>query len=128
MLATLAAKVDVELPADAGPDSFDFLPVLLDRQPANQPVRESLVMRSGAGLFTIRSGEWKLIDGLGSGGFSRPSRIKPGPGDPRGQLYNLAQDRGEAKNLYEQEPKIVARLLARLTKIRNAGRSRPLSE
>jgi arylsulfatase A len=27
-------------------------------------------------MFAIRDGEWKLIDGLGSGGFTDPMRIE----------------------------------------------------
>ncbi|MCH8923670.1 MAG: arylsulfatase, partial [Planctomycetes bacterium] len=88
MLATLAGVVGVKLPAGAGPDSLDFSPVLLGRQPEGTPIRDALVIRSGGGLMTIRMGDWKLIDGLGSGGFSRPRRVKPGRGDPPGQLYN----------------------------------------
>ena len=50
-------------------------------------------------MFAIRQGEWKLELGLGSGGFSEPKRLKPEPGGPEGQLYNLAQDPGENDNL-----------------------------
>ena len=118
MLATFAGLVGAKLPAGAGPDSVDFSPVLLGRQAENQPIREALVIRSGGGLMTIRMGDWKLIDGLGSGGFSKPRRVKPGRGDPPGQLYNLADDLGETKNLYLQKPQVVQRLLKKLAEIR----------
>jgi hypothetical protein len=49
----------------------------------------------------------------------------PNPAEPPGQLYNLDDDLGEAKNLYNEKPEIVARLTALLEKIRNDGRSRP---
>jgi arylsulfatase A-like enzyme len=49
----------------------------------------------------------------------------PNPAEPPGQLYNLDDDLGEAKNLYNDKPEIVARLTALLEKIRNDGRSRP---
>jgi len=119
MLATFAGVTGAKLPEDAGPDSVDMSPVLLGQQPEDKPIRDALVIRSGGGLMTIRMGDWKLIDGLGSGGFSKPSRIKPGPGEPPGQLYNLANDVGETKNLYAQEPAIVKRLLKKLAEIRN---------
>ena len=118
MLATFAGVVGAKLPPGAGPDSVDFSPVLLGRQPENQPIREALVIRSGGGLMTIRMGDWKLIDGLGSGGFSKPRRVTPGRGDPPGQLYNLADDLGETKNLYLQKPRVVQRLLKKLAEIR----------
>lgn len=118
MLATFAGIVKAKLPNGAGPDSVDFLPVLLGRRPENKPIRDALVIRSGGGMMTIRMGDWKLIDGLGSGGFSQPRRVRPRKGDPPGQLYNLADDVGETKNLYAQKPAIVKRLLKKLAEIR----------
>ncbi|MGA0846585.1 MAG: sulfatase family protein, partial [Luteolibacter sp.] len=72
LMATLADVVGIKLPADAGPDSFSFYPVLCRRQPAEQPVRGPIVMQSGSSRARlIRSGDWKLIDQPGSGGFSQ---------------------------------------------------------
>lgn len=125
LLATFGAMLDTELPKEAGEDSFNLLPVLLGQQPQDQPVRGPLVIPSSGGLMTIRSGSWKLIDGLGSGGFSEPRRIKPDPNGPQGQLYNLADDPGETLNLWTKQPEVVRRLQAELTRIRESGRSRP---
>ncbi|MCS1407576.1 MAG: Arylsulfatase [Verrucomicrobia subdivision 3 bacterium] len=125
IMATFASVVGAELPEGAGPDSFDFSPVLLGKQPESEPIRESLVVHSGGGVATIRSGSWKLVTGLGSGGFSRPRRIQPSAGDPAGQLYHLGNDIGETKNLYLEEPDIVARLTAELERILASGRTRP---
>jgi arylsulfatase A len=117
LLATCAAVTNVDLPAGAGPDSYSFLPVLKGEQLDEQPIRPSIVMQSGSGFMLIRSGEWKLINKLGSGGFSEPRRIEPGPGDPEGQLYNLADDPGETNNVYSENPEIVARLLKEMKEI-----------
>lgn len=125
LLATFATITGAKLRDDAGPDSFDFSSVLYGRQPEDKPIRESLAIRSGGGLMTFRSGNWKLITGLGSGGFSKPRRVKPGPGDPPGQLYDLANDLGETKNLYQEKPTIVKRLTAQLEEVRSATRTRP---
>jgi arylsulfatase A-like enzyme len=125
LLATLASIVGVKLPDEAGPDSFDFLPVLLGNHPEGMPIRGPLAIASGNGTMTIRSGPWKLITGLGSGGFSKPARIQPSPDGPAGQLYNLAKDPGERDNRYQAEPAIVQRLETELTRIRNAARTRP---
>lgn len=124
LLATFAAVVEAELPREAGPDSFDMLPVLLGDRDENEPVRLSLVVKSGR-LYSVRMGPWKLIDGLGSGGFTKPSFVKPGPGDPKGQLYRLDKDLGETKNVYDQYPEVVERLTAELERIKSSGRSRP---
>ncbi|MCC7373990.1 MAG: sulfatase-like hydrolase/transferase [Verrucomicrobiales bacterium] len=126
LMATFASIVGARLPKDAGEDSFDLLPVLLGRQSEDHPIRGPVVISSSAGYTAIRSGPWKLIDGLGSGGFTAPSRVEPETGGPRGQLYNLSQDPGESTNLWLQHPDVVQRLGSELARIRDAGRSRPL--
>jgi arylsulfatase A len=55
-------------------------------------VRESMVHHSSGGFYSIRMGDWKYIDGLGSGGFSHPSKLSPEEKGPKGQLYNLKKD------------------------------------
>ncbi len=125
LLATFASMLGTELPADAGPDSFDFLPVLFGKQPTNQPIRKSLAMAAGNGTMTLRSGPWKLITALGSGGFSKPRRIHAEPGGPSGQLYHLGRDPSESQNLYLEETETVARLQQELHRITTAERSRP---
>ena len=125
LLATFAEVCGAKLPDDAGPDSFSFLPVLLGNQPANKPIRGPIVMQAGStDAMMIRSGDWKLINQLGSGGFTKPNKIKPGPNDPAGQLYNLAEDRAETTNLYAKRPEIVARLTAEMNKIVTEKQSR----
>ena len=125
LLATFAEVFGVPLPAEAGPDSFSFLPALTGQKRKATAVRTQIAMRSGSAssMMTMRSGDWKLITGLGSGGFSKPKRIKPTADGPQGQLYNLAEDLGETKNLYASRPEIVARLTAELKKIVDEGRS-----
>ncbi|MCA9035923.1 MAG: arylsulfatase [Planctomycetaceae bacterium] len=129
LLATLADIMKVTLPPDAGPDSFSFLPDLnaLPGDAVSQnsrPQRTQFVMQAGsvASMMTIRSGDWKLITGLGSGGFSRPNRTQPVPGEATGQLYNLAEDVGETKNLYMERPDIVERLNRELDIVRKSVR------
>ena len=124
LLATFAELTEQTLSAGAGPDSFSFLPVLQGRQPAHQPVRDALLIRASSGLMTVRSGPWKLITGLGSGGFSQPKKVQPRQGDPAGQLYNLDDDQGEAHNLYASHSEMVDQLLEKLNAIRDAGRHR----
>ncbi len=102
-----------------------LLPALLGKK-ADTPVRRAVVNHSSQGVFAIRQGEWKLVLGRGSGGFSTPRRIEPGPGEPKGQLYNLTADPGEANNLYLSRPEVVERLGALLEKYRTQGHSRPL--
>jgi arylsulfatase A-like enzyme len=125
VLATLAEIIGQPIPDGQATDSFSFFNVLLGRQPEDQPVRGPVVVPSSRGLMTIRSGPWKLIAGPGSGGFLHPSRGERKPAGPRGQLYNLADDLGETRNLYQQHPDVVRRLEEELVRIRQSGQRQP---
>ena len=48
-MATFADILEVQLPPNAGPDSFSFLPAMTGQKSYNTPVRESVVMKSGSG-------------------------------------------------------------------------------
>lgn len=125
LLATFADICGAKLSAAAGPDSFSLLPVLEGRQPTGQPVRGPIVMQAGSSsAMMIRSGDWKLINQLGSGGFSQPKTIKPEPGEPAVQLYNLRDDPAETTNLAAQHPGKVKELSSAMQAIMERGRSR----
>lgn len=124
LLATCAAILGDDLPDDAGEDSYNILPALRGER-LEQPIREATVFHSLNGKFAIRQGPWKLITSLGSGGFSSPANRKPKPGEPEGQLYNLADDVAEENNLWLERPEVVKRLAALLERYKESGRSRP---
>ncbi len=122
LFATAADLLGERLPRDGGEDSFSMLPLLRGR--TGRPVRPALVSHSGDGMFAIREGDWKLVEGLGSGGFTPPRLEQPVPGGPEGQLYHLGEDPGEQRNLWKERPAEVARLQAMLDRCRREGRSR----
>ena len=124
VLATCADLLRVPIPRDAAEDSFSFMPALLGK-PEAKDLRQSLVNDSMMGLFSIREGQWKLIVGQDGGGFYSIQDPVPPAAESAGQLYNLDVDLGETKNLYNENPELVARLTALLAKLRNDGRSRP---
>lgn len=125
LLATVAAVVGTELPRGAGEDSYNILPAMLGRQ-SEEAIREAIVHHSLTGVFAIRQGPWKLVPAeLGSGGFSEPRKREPTADEPGGQLYNLAEDPGETRNLYRTRPEVVACLSALLQRYRDQGHSRP---
>jgi arylsulfatase A len=125
LLSTFAAIVDEKLPNDAGEDSFNILPAMLGKD-IKQPIRESIIHHSGGGMFAIRKGNWKMIQGLGSGGFSRPQWMKKFFWRPAGQLYDMESDILESENLYKKRPKIVKELTELLEKYIKNDYSRPL--
>jgi arylsulfatase A len=100
-------------------DSYSILPVLLGKS-GQVPHQPAVVHSSSIGYFAIRKGNWKLIEGLGSGGFTEPRQVKAVEGEPAGQLYNLDTDIAETNNLYAQNPEKVAELAKLLTEIRQS--------
>lgn len=122
VFATLADVVDYQLPEVAAEDSFSLLQELKGKKTSSP--RAPVIHHSANGTFAIRDGNTKLIAGLGSGGFTRPSVIKPEPDGPKVQLYDLAVDRNEKTNLALEHPELVKRLQKKLQELQNAGRSR----
>jgi len=103
-------------------DSFNILPALLGKK-SKTPIREALVSHSENGTFAIRKGGWKLIlDNKTSGGWVEPSGKRPVPGSP-GQLYSLADDPYEKKDLWEKRQDVVGELTKLLERYKREGRS-----
>lgn len=121
LFATVAEAAGQPLAVGMAEDSMSILPVLLG---SGKGVRQGIVHHSASGLFSIRVGEWKLVEGRGSGGFSEPVTLKPAAGEPEGELYNLRKDPHEDRNLYLQRPAEVKRLRALLHEWRERGSSR----
>ncbi len=115
LYATFADLAGVEPAPEDAPDSETILPTLLGE---TQEQRASVIHHSAGGMFAVRAGDWKLIEGLGSGGFTRPKLLKPKEGGPAGQLYNLADDPSETTNLYLERPDVVERLTGILEETR----------
>jgi arylsulfatase A len=100
-------------------DSYSILPVLFGES-ERVPGQKAVVHSASNGYFAVREGAWKLILGLGSGGFTLPKELEPAPGQRAGQLFNLTDDPGETTNLYESHPEKVAELTETLDGIRKA--------
>ena len=124
LFATSCAAAGISMPKDAAEDSFAIQPALAGKRGV-ATVRPHVVHHSGSGMFALREGHWKLIEGLGSGGFTLPAKIAPEPGGPKGQLFDLSKDPNEREDVYAKEPAQVARLSGVLNRIRDDGRTRP---
>ena len=107
-LATAADILNAKVPAGQAQDSVSFAAVL--KSGSNKQTRETTIHQSSGRVLALRSGDWKLIPALGSGGFSEPPKKKPVKGGPMGQLYNLRTDPGETTNRYLEEPELVEKL------------------
>ena len=124
LLATCADLLNVRLPANAGEDSVSNLPVW-DGGALDGPLREATVHHSIDGSFSIRQGRWKLEMCPGSGGWSHPRPGEESAGLPPIQLYDLAADVGERRNVYDAHPAVVEQLKQLLTQSVEHGRSTP---
>ena len=113
-IATVADIVGEELPKNAGDDSVSFLSSL--QQTAKESSRETIVLQHSGTV--VRDGHWKLVNHLGSGGFSPPRKVKAEKNGPQGQLYNLKEDLGETNNLWQSEPERVEKMLKMLAEIK----------
>jgi hypothetical protein len=125
ILATTAAVVGEPLPeaSKAAEDSRSFLPAILG-EPA-RPVRDDMIVHSAPGVFAIRKGPWKWIEGV------PVDEIKPGARKAQAaqfhpQLYNTHDDPAETKDVSAQHPEVVAELRALLNRYRDGGYSREL--
>src|SRR5262249_3183454 len=111
--ATCAEITGTAVPENAAEDSVSFLPALRGEPAKPTP----LGSHSVAGIFASRSGSMKLCLPPGSGGWSAP---KPGAAAakdlPPEQLYDLAADRAEARNLIVEQPEKAKELLTLLEK------------
>lgn len=115
MLRTFAAISGAQLPSGVGADSYNILPILLNEDRV-APLREVTLLGASQKRLTIRKNNWKFIPFLGSGGFSKPSKVKPTTGEATGQLYNLAEDIGETRNLMAEQPERAKTMSALLEK------------
>lgn len=116
-IATFAEVLGTTLPDNAGEDSVSLMPLL---EGGDQAVRENAVSASIGGTPALRSGSWKYIPAPGSGGWG-----KGGDQSQPVQLYHLADDLGETKNLAAAMPEKVAEMKALLEKLITEGRSTP---
>lgn len=114
LVATVADLTGPVLPGDST-DGFSVAPVLTAER--DTIPRDGAVIKA-RNYLTVRDGPWKLIPGLGSGGFTDPRTRKPAAGEPAGQLYHLGNDPREENNLYDERPEVVERLTEQMERYR----------
>ncbi|MCX6307861.1 MAG: sulfatase-like hydrolase/transferase, partial [Bacteroidia bacterium] len=93
-------------------DSFSMYSIFKGKS-SSKTTRKDLIHHGIFGMFSIRQGEWKFVDGEGSGGWSDATDSLPG------QLYNMKKDPSEKVNLYTKYPEKVEKLKQRLEVIKN---------
>jgi arylsulfatase A-like enzyme len=111
LLASLAGLTGAPLGA-AGLDSADLLPALTGE---SRKGREHLVEQGDT--LSLRSGPWKYIPPSEGAAMNTDVQIETG-NSPEPQLYDLASDPGERRNLASAQPRKVREMAAKLAQIR----------
>jgi arylsulfatase A-like enzyme len=126
ILATTAAIVGKKLPpAQKGAeDSFNILPAILGMQ-CVAPLRPDIIVHSADGVFAIRKGQWKWIEGIPVEDIKAGAR-KARAEEYRAQLYDLKSDPAETKDVSAAHPDVVKELSGLLDRYREGGYSREL--
>jgi arylsulfatase A-like enzyme len=125
ILATTAEIVGTPLPTKevGAEDSRSFLPVLTGA--ADAKGREDMIIHSADGVFAVRKGRWKWVEGV------PVEKIKDGVRKTRkdqfrSQLYDTVADPAEKKDVSAEHPEVVAELRDLLRRYRDGGFSREL--
>ena len=123
LMATLAAALEVNIPAGQAIDSFNFLPYLKG-DTGNGP-RSQMVHNTKKNHYAFRDGDWLLINA--ESGYLRkapaPWNRKHGIPEDDGlpvELYNLREDIGQKNNLAAQHPERVKAMQALLEQVRQS--------
>ncbi len=133
LLASLAALAGQSLPSSAALDSFNVLPALLGKSATGRRFviedtstsvseKSSLAKTSSPSVLALVMDGWKLIAPHGEATTFHGNEIGTAPAH---QLFHLATDPGESRDLAAQEPARVRAMAARLEAYRKAGRTRP---
>jgi arylsulfatase A len=104
ILPTFAALGGGKLPADRKIDGANIWPQLAGI-PDAKPAHETFFYYNGLRLNAVRHGDWKLQIAMGNKANPAAKNFKP-------QLYNLRTDIGEASDVADANPEIVAKLQA----------------
>ena len=110
-IASFASLLGIEFSAKEARDSRDNLAALL----GEDSVGLEFMLEEARAVRALRRGEWKYI-AAAKGGKKRKGSSS--------ELYNLANDPGEANNVIDQHPEIAESMAQKLNELIDAGRVR----
>jgi arylsulfatase A-like enzyme len=121
LMATCADIIGDKNVAFKPEDSYSIMKVLQGKE--TKVSNQSAIIHSASnGFFAIRKDNWKLIEGLGSGGFTEPKSQERSPEGPTGQLFDLGADVGEKNDVYMRYPEKVNELRKELNRIKQINK------
>ncbi len=129
VLATFSGVLNVPLPMHNAEDSVDMLRAFTEETPG-APVRDSLVLQSGGGVYAIRMGDWKLVEYLNAPKikFRWNKKAETDKQGQRDLLFNLKTDPAEEHDVSAANPEIVARMKLKLQQSRDNASTRANAE
>ncbi len=114
LYASLAKFAGGTVEKGQAPDSRDHLDVLLNKSSQS---RDFLVEQSLNNTLSLIMGNWKYIETSGGPKMNKETNTELGNATEP-QLYNLAEDPGETKNIADRYPEKVKEMKAKLSSIR----------
>lgn len=126
IMATIAAVTGTKLPAEAAPDSYNFLPVA-EGAVLLSPLREATVHNTYESIWGLRQGKWLYLDSPTGGHRKMPASFMALRGyedfDSDVLLFDLEADLGQRENLSANHPARVVAMAALLQRYREQGHS-----
>ncbi|MGJ8671995.1 sulfatase family protein [Rubritalea sp.] len=106
-IASFSSLLGVELPENDAPDSRNTLSAFLGKDQTGLP---SMIEEAGKAGRALRVGSWKYIQARRESSSKKVS----------GELYNLADDQGEKKNVISEHPERATEMAKQLTALMKA--------
>ena len=116
--ASLASLLNHQLPAGAAPDSRDQLATFLGKDTTGC---EYVVQQNLNNTLSIIQGNWKYIEPSDQPAIEYWTKMELGNA-PQPQLYNLAEDPSEKKNVFEENPETAGKLAQLLESVKGEAR------
>jgi len=122
--ASFATMLNHGLSVNEAPDSMDVLDALLGRSSKG---RDELVVEGTKAKIVLRQNEWVFIPPHDGPAVNANTNTELG-NSTEPQLYNLSQDIGQICNIAAENGDISSRMSARLNKIVEGERTRPIQK
>lgn len=116
--ASLASLLNHQLPAGAAPDSRDQLATFLGKDTTGC---EYVVQQNLNNTLSIIQGNWKYIEPSDQPAIEHWTKMELSNA-PQPQLYNLAEDPSEKKNVFEENPETAGKLAQLLESVKGEVR------
>ena len=131
LLATFAHVLHAPLRPGQAEDSFNVLRAFTERQPG-APVRGPVILQSADGTYSLRTGDWKLVERVNAPAFSTnrnkrtiaAAQKKQAAAFSRDELYNLQKDPFETHDEWSTQQERAAAMKKILGESRDRGFTR----